>query len=194
MRFHNLKFQKLICKETLQSRIRKIRTAMNSTLVAKISKSLALFCFFALIASEMFLVANARRYINVDKFELGQAAEIAFKAPDRGSIGINFRATGTDIVFHIAIRYSTKELVLNSRHQSKFGAEIRPPNFLFAPSYDTTVRVEAKEGGMYLYCNGRFIACFPHRMDLKTIRRIGFLYEDDNSPTKAEFKRISVEY
>ena len=133
--------------------------------------------------------------VTLENITPGYSISCTYKAPDKGTIGFNFDGSNGEIVFHASIRYDDKSLVLNTRTDADaWGDEERPSGFLFSPTYDTTVRVDITPEGYELYCNGKKIFLYKHRMDVKNIIKFRWEFADNAATKKPVLKSVEIHY
>ena len=131
--------------------------------------------------------------VTLDNITTGYSIRCTYKAPDKGTVELNFDGSDDGIVFHASIRYDDKSLVLNTRTDAgAWGDEERPPNFLFSSTYDTTVRVDITHEGYEFHCNEKELYSYKHRMDLKKIKK--FQWKFSGVLNEAVLKQFDVHY
>ena len=138
------------------------------------------------------------RFIILDKFDVDDAVECVYKAPDKGRCVVTLLTKeDNDVAFHCDARYNWKgvnKLDFNARIDGTYGRpEFRRSGFDFTPGVDVTVKIVGAKNGFFVFCNGLAIPTeFKYRggHTQASVVKVEWLFEGDGT-IQAEVHRIS---
>ena len=145
-------------------------------------------------------VVTDKRNITLHDFGSGYAVEGTFRSPQAGRVTLNLMDESEDnIILHVDARYNwytSKEVLVLNTHtvNGGWGQEEKPltTNFDFTPNVRVTVRVEAEAGRFSIFCNGRYVDYYNHRLPVNEVKKIQLIYEDDNENPIGELESLAV--
>ena len=145
-------------------------------------------------------VVTYKHNITVHDFGSGYAVEGTFRSPQAGRVTLNLVDDSEDnIILHVDARYNwytSKEVLVLNTHtvNGGWGQEERPltTNFDFTPDVRVTVRVEAEDSSFLIFCNGRYVDYYNHRLPVTEVKKVQLIYEDDNENPTGELESLAV--
>jgi len=102
----------------------------------------------------------------IPNYNTGVVVEIKYIAPTSGDrVQFTLRKDDNNYMFLVSVRYDTKQFILNTKIDGKWGDEDRySERFNFNSGMEVTIRVEAMpEEYFSVFVNGQKFAKFPYR-------------------------------
>jgi len=102
----------------------------------------------------------------IPNYNIGVAVEIKYTAPASGErVQFTLRKDDNNYMILVGVRYDTKEFLLNTKIDGRWGDPKRyNDKFNFSSNIPVVIRVEAAQGDVFIVSvNGEHLADFPFR-------------------------------
>ena len=104
--------------------------------------------------------------IGLINFKIGQAIQAGYTNASDGRLILGFADANDNLLFHFAVRYESKVLILNTRKDGKWGPEVRPSGYDFTPEKSITVELLTTETYISISIDGKHFYDFNYREGL----------------------------